>query len=254
MKPTRDSHRHRAQISMRNILKSILFSAFVLSCAAGETFIGPTSDSNRLVVQANEMLIFTAIQTHNDQPGLEVTLIANGITGPIYINEMDGDGWKNALAGPLEIKFSTASLAAFHRIAKGLAETRVVPAQSGTVIDVPIGTSVRFFHGPQSYGLRGSVMSGNRVFPNFRCYGDTEIHGPASITLINQSPSSDPRLAVATFLRLDSSQSASVQSTAVSGTHGISIDKSTDLRIWSPVFFKTEESGDKTFFRMTLTK
>src|SRR5271155_2470040 len=91
----------------------ILCIALVSTLAKGETFIGPTTATNRLLVSSNSAIIITT--TLGDFTNS--TYIALGVDGYLfplnYFAPLE-NGSEYALAGPAELVFSNAALITYY--------------------------------------------------------------------------------------------------------------------------------------------
>src|ERR1017187_708733 len=100
---------------MKSICLIALFIALAGPFAEGETFIGPTTSTNRLLVPTNSAIIITA--TFGDFTNSTQVQLGDGETPFIqsYFTPL-GNGTVYALAGPAELMFSNTVLFTFYRL------------------------------------------------------------------------------------------------------------------------------------------
>ena len=142
-----------------------LFIALAATLADGETFIGPTTSTNRLLVPTNSAIIITA--TFGDFTNSTQVQLGDGGTPFIqsYFAPLE-NGTVYALAGPAELIFSNAVLFTFYRLtnsaiySQGIANDPIgIPIASNKTMHVfgvpaPVNAS---FNRPSSAG--GGTLS-----------------------------------------------------------------------------------------------
>jgi hypothetical protein len=103
----------------------IICLALVSTLAKGETFIGPTTATNRLLVASNSAIIITTTLgdfTNSAQ-------IAQGVGGspsPLYYFAPLANGTEYALAGPAELVFPNAALITYYVLTNSTISTQTI--------------------------------------------------------------------------------------------------------------------------------
>src|SRR5436189_1005066 len=98
---------------MKPRIAGSLLMALVSTLARGETFIGPTTSTNRLLVPSNSAIVITATLgdfTNSTQVELGGFQFSQNYFAPLET------GGSYALAGPGELVFSNAVLITYYRV------------------------------------------------------------------------------------------------------------------------------------------
>ena len=90
-----------------------LFIAIVSTLAYGETFIGPTTATNRLLIPSNSAIIITA--TFGDFTNSTQVVLGGLQFAQSYFAPLE-NGNSYALAGPAELIFSNAVLITYYQL------------------------------------------------------------------------------------------------------------------------------------------
>src|SRR5438132_12152175 len=109
-----------------------LFIVLVSALAHGETFIGPTPATNRLLVPSNSAIIITA--TFGDFTNSTQVLLDGFQFIPGYFAPLE-NGNSYALAGPAELIFSNAVIISYYQVTNSAIRTQ-------SIANDPIGISI----------------------------------------------------------------------------------------------------------------
>src|SRR3989442_8516218 len=107
---------------MKSTTALTLFVVLVSTLAHGETFIGPTTATNRLLVPSNSAIVITA--TFGDFTNS--TQVALGEGGSPFLQSSFApleNGNSYALAGPAELIFSNAVLIIYYQVTNSAIHT-----------------------------------------------------------------------------------------------------------------------------------
>ena len=237
-------------------MKPILSTAVTLGLAAtiayGETFIGPTTSTNRLLVPTNSAIIITA--TFGDFTNSTQVQLGSG--APFlqsYFAPLDS-GTVYAVAGPAELIFSNAVLFTFYRLtnsaiySQGIANDPIgLPIASNSTMHlfgVPAPVNATFTQPPSAGG--GSLSF--TLEPN----QPAEFTGPG--TLFLNSGVLPPSAKFISYF-FDENGFTLPDARAVagpSGSYAVSVEKSADLQSWSPVLLGTTTDPAKSFYRLRI--
>ena len=240
-------------------MKCICLIALVIASAGtlakGETFIGPTTSTNRLLVPTNSAIIITA--TFGDFTNSTQVLLGNG--GAPFIQSYFApleNGMVYALAGPSELIFSNAVLFTFYRLtnsaiySQGIANDPIgIPIASNTTMHVfgvpaPVNAS---FNRPSSAG--GGTLS-FMLEPN----QPAEFTGPGTLFL-NSGVFFPYAKFISYFIAEDGFALPGQRAIAgPSGSFAISVEKSVDLNTWSPVLMGNTSDPVFAYYRLRIQR
>src|SRR5882724_6410910 len=132
-----------------------LFIAIVSALAHGETFIGPTTATNRLLVPSNSAIIITATLgdfTNSTQVVLDGFQFMQSYFAPLESGNL------YALAGPAELIFSNAVIISYYQITNSSIRTQSI-ANDPIGITIASNKAMRLFGVPACgvYGARNIV-------------------------------------------------------------------------------------------------
>ncbi len=108
---------------MNSKLATALFIASLSMLAQGETFVGPTTSTNRLLVPSNSAIVITATLgdfTNSTQVALNDSPFTQSYFAPLE------NGSAYALAGPAELVFSNAVLFTYYRVTNWAIHAQVI--------------------------------------------------------------------------------------------------------------------------------
>jgi hypothetical protein len=220
--------------------------------ARGETFIGPTTATNRLLVPSNSAIIITA--TLGDFTNS--MSLAQGAGGPPfalnYLAPLE-NGNVYALAGPAELVFSNSALFTFYRMTNSAVFTQSI-ANDPIGISIATNKTMRLFGVPAtvyaSYLRPGSSPVSFTLEPG----RPAEFTGPGSLIL--SSGVSPPSIKFISYFIAEDGFALPDQRvvTAPSGSFSVVVEKSLDLNLWSPVLLNNTSDADKAFFRLRIQR
>src|SRR6058998_1435156 len=120
------------QLIMKPRTAIALFVALVSTLAFGETFIGPTTATNRLLVSSNSAIVITAT-FGNFTNSTQVVLAGFEFTQSYFAPLENGNSY--ALAGPAELIFSNAVVITYYQVTNSAIRTQ-------SIGNDPIGISI----------------------------------------------------------------------------------------------------------------
>jgi hypothetical protein len=240
---------------MKPICSTVLLFALAATLTYGETFIGPTTMTNRLLVPTNSAIIIAA--TFGDFTNSTQVQLGDGGTPFIqsYFAPL-GNGTVYALAGPAELIFSNAVLFTFYRLtnsaiySQGIANDPIgIPIASNKTIHVfgvpaPVSAS---FNRPISAG--GGSLS-FMLEPN----QPAEFTGPGTLFL-NSGVFFSYAKFISYFIAEDGVAMPGQRAIAgPSGSFAICVEKSLDLNTWSPVLMENTTDPVKAYYRLRIQR
>ena len=250
------------QTSSRKVL--ILTTAFLISLSVrAEIFLGSSNSVNSLVVASNEVILISAarIEFNSDNMGsFSGQINLNGTMQPLGI--YDTGEKPLALAGPATLNFpadsGTNSLPVcicFQRITGSSIQSLYVPVGGSTnsfpSIQIPAGKTCHFFC-PVGYSYSGfvNVQTGSNTVNNIQILGGEEFSGPANLTFSGALFSG----AVVSFYQTD--DALNLPNGVLQGSTGsfvITVEKSADLKNWSPTMIQSTGESRAAFYRLNFS-
>ena len=237
---------------MKFICSIALFIALTATPAKSETFIGPTTSTNRLLVPTNSAIIITA--TFGDFTNSIQLELGGGVPfTQSYFAPLE-NGAIYALAGPAELIFSNAVLFTFYRLtnsaiySQGILNDPIgIPIASNKTMRVfgvpaPVNAS---FERPISAGggALSFILEPNRP---------AEFTGPGTLSL-NSGVFFPYANFISYFIAEDGFTLPDQRAIAgPSGSFAISVDKSVDLNTWSPVLLHNTSDPAKAYYRLRI--
>jgi hypothetical protein len=237
---------------MKPICAICLILGMVAHVACGETFIGPTTTTNRLLVPTNSAIIITT--TLGDfTNSTQVQLGAGTPFTQSYFAPLES-GAVYALAGPAELIFSNAVLFTFYRLTNSAIHTQGI-ANDPIGITVASNKTLHLFGVPApvnaSFTRQSSEGGGSLNFvlePN----QPAEFTGPGTLYL-NSGVFFPEAKFISYFIEEDGFTLPGVRAVAgPSGSSTISVEKSVDLNAWSPVLLQNVTDPTKAFYRLQI--
>jgi hypothetical protein len=225
-----------------------LFIASVLTLAHGETFIGPTTTTNRLLVPTNSAIIITA--TFGDFTNSTQVVLGGFQFTQSYLAPLE-NGSSYALAGPAEVIFSNAVLFTYYRVTNSAIRTQVI---LNDPIPISIGSNqtMRLFGVPApvsaSFLRPGNGFVGFTLEPN----RPAEFTGPGELAL--NSGVFFPYAKFISYFIAENGFALPNQRFIVgpSGSFIITVEKSFDLSTWLPVLVQSTSDDSKAFYRLRI--
>ncbi len=223
---------------------------FLALAVCGETFIGPTAATNRLLVPTNSAIIITA--TFGDFTNSTQVQLGSG---PPFTQSFAPlqNGEVYALAGPAELILSNAVLFTFYRLTNSAIYTQGI---ANDPIPIPIASN-RTMH---VFGVPGPVnASFSRQGSGFVSFvlqrgQPAEFTGPGILSL---SSGVFPPYAkfISYFFQEDGFTLPNQRAIAgPSGSFAISVEKSVDLQTWYPVLLENASDPGKAFYRLRIQR
>ena len=235
---------------MKPITALALFIALVSALAHGETFIGPTTATNRLLVPSNSAIIITA--TFGDfTNSTQVALGEGGFPFPQNYFAPLENGSSYALAGPAELIFSNAVLISYYQVTNSAIRTQFI-ANDPIMIPIASNKTMRLFGVPAqvnaSFSRPGSGFVSFTLEPN----RPAEFTGPGSLQL--SSGVFFPYSKFISYFIAEDGFALPNQRAIVgpSGSYAIAVEKSFDLKTWSPVLLQNTSDADRAFYRLRI--
>ena len=230
----------------------VLFLGVSVPLAGGETFIGPTTATNRLLISSNSAIIISA--TFGDFTNSTQVALGGGATfAQSYFAPLQ-NGAVYALAGPAELIFSNAVLFTFFRLTNSA-------IYSQGIANDPIGISIASNKTMHLFGVPAEVnasftrpMSAGGGSLSFRLEPNTpaEFTGPGTLYL-NSGVIPPSAKFISYFFDEDGFTLPDLRTVSgPSGSLAIIVEKSVDLQSWSPVLLQNRSDLSKAFYRMRI--
>ncbi len=230
----------------------LLVASAVAGVVYGETFIGPTTASNRLLVPANSAIIITTtlgdftnstqVQLYNSTPFTQ-SYFAPLENGNVY-----------ALAGPAELIFSNAVLFTFYRLTNSA-------IYSQGIANDPIGISIASNKTMHVFGMPGPVNAsfsrqgadaGGTLNFTLEPNRPAEFTGPGTLYL-NSGVFPPHAKFISYFIEEDGLTLPDQRAIAgPSGSFAIIVEKSVDLKSWAPVLMENTSNPAQAFYRLRI--
>jgi len=219
-----------------------------------ETFIGPTTSTNRLQIPTNSAIIITA--TFGDFTNSTQIRIGGGIAfTQSYFAPLE-NGAVYAVPGPAELIFSNAMLFTFYRLTNsGILFQGIGNDPIG--IAIPSNSTMRLFGVPASvnatFERQGRDGGGGLSFtlqPN----QPAEFTGPGTLFL-NSGVLPPSGKFISYFMAENGSILPGEQGIAgPTGSFAITVDKSVDLNTWSPIWMQNPYAPSRAFYRLRVQR
>jgi len=223
-----------------------LFSAQAL----GETFVGPTTSANRLLVATNSAIIITSTFgdfTNSTQVVLEGFQFTQSYFAPLET------GGTYALAGPAELIFSNAVLITYYRITNSAIFTQSI---ANDPIGIPIASNktMRLFGVPAPVNASFLGPGNGSVSFTLEPNRPAEFTGPGVLAL--NSGVFPPYAKFVSYFIAEDGFVMPDQRPIVgpSGSFAVIIEKSADLETWSPVLMENTSDEVKAFYRLRIAR
>src|SRR6266478_1772705 len=201
-----------------------LFIAIVSTLAYGETFIGPTTATNRLLIPSNSAIIITATFgdfTNSAQVVLDGFQFTQSYFAPLE------NGGSYALAGPAELIFSNAVVISYYQVTNSAIHTQSIGNDPIGIL-IASNKTMRLFGAPApvnaSFSRPGSGFVSFTLDPN----RPAEFTGPGTLSL-NSGVFLPYGKFISYFIAEDGFAMPSQRAIAgPSGSYAISVEKSFD--------------------------
>jgi hypothetical protein len=243
-----------ARKRMEDVFKMIrritiaLFTTIISTLAHGETFIGPTTATNRLLVSTNSAIIITTTLgnfTNSTQVALAGSQFAQSYFAPLE------NGNSYALAGPAELIFSNAVVISYYQVTNSAIRTQFI-ANDPIVIPIASNKTMRLFAVPAtvnaSFSRPGTGFVSFTLEPN----RPAEFSGPGALQLSSGVFFPYSKF-ISYFIAEDGFTLPNQRAIAgPSGSYVITVEKSFDLQAWAPVFLQDTSDETEAFFRLRI--
>jgi hypothetical protein len=222
--------------------------------AYGETFFGPTTATNRLLVPTNSAIIITA--TLGDFTNSTQVQLGDGAAFKLgYFAPLES-GTVYALAGPAELIFSNAALFTFYRLTNSAIHSQGI---ANDPIGLPIGSNqtMHLFGVPDTVNATCSRLvsaGGGTASFTLEPNRPAEFTGPCTLFL---SSGVLPPYAkfISYFIEEDGFALPDLRAIAgPSGSFAVSVEKSVDLNTWSPVLLLNASDSANSFYRLRIQR
>jgi hypothetical protein len=229
----------------------ILCIILIATLAKGETFIGPTTATNRLLVSSNTAIIITT--TLGDFTNS--TQIAKGVDGspsPMYYFAPLANGTEYALAGPAELVFSNAALITYYVLTNSTIST-VMIAHDPISILIASNQTFHLFGVPAPVLASFTKAGNSSVSFYLEANKPAEFSGPGGLML---SVGGAPFIGfISYFIEEDGFTLPNQRAIAgPTGSYAITVEKSFDLNIWSPVLLANTSDANQAFYRLIIQR
>jgi hypothetical protein len=228
----------------------VLLSAFLSSFAHGETFIGPTTATNRLLVPSNSAIVITA--TFGDFTNSTQVVLAGVQVSQDYFAPLE-NGNVYALAGPAELVFSNAALISYYQLTNSSILTQFI---ANDPVGIPIATNetVRLFGVTAPVNASFSRLGGGSVSFVLEPNQPAEFTGPGTLEL-NSGVLPPYGKFISYFITQDGFAIPNQRFIAgPSGSYAVTVEKSFDLKTWSPVLLQNTSDANKAFYRLQIQR
>jgi len=220
--------------------------------AWGETFIGPTTATNRFLIPSNSAVIITT--TLGDFTN-STQLVQDGgppFTQPYFAPLESGNTY--AVAGPAELIFSNAMLFTFYRLTNSTIRTQ-------GIANDPIGVLVASNKTMHLFGVPAPVNASFINSATARSISFTlqpnqpaEFTGPGTLSL--NSGVFPPYVKFISYYIAEDGFAMPGQRALAgpSGSFSIIIEQSGDLNSWSPVLMQNTSEPGPAFYRLRMAR
>ena len=237
-----------------SFMKPIRVIAFLIALvstpALAETFVGPTTPTNRLLVASNSAIIITATFgdfTNSTQVELEGFQFTQSYFAPLET------GGAYALAGPAELIFSNAVLITYYQITNSAIRIQSI-GNDPIVISIATNKTMRLFGVPAPVNASFSRSGGGSVSFTLEPNRPAEFTGPGNLAL--SSGVFPPYGKFISYFIAEDGFVLPDQRALVgpSGSFAVVIEKSADLQTWSPVVMQNTSDAVKAFYRLRIER
>lgn len=239
---------------MRPLSFIVLVLGLFVNPVGAETFIGPTTATNRLLVTTNSTIIVTA--TFGDFTNSTQIVLGGG--APFTLNYLAPlqNGTVYALAGPAEWVFSNAVLFTFFRLTNSAIHSQGI-ANDPIGIDIPTNKTMHLFGVPDEVNAsfsRPGVAGGGSLSFKLEPNAPAEFTGPGTLYLSSGVLPSAGKF-ISYFFDEDGFTVPDLRCiSGPTGTFAISVEKSVDLQKWSPVLLQNTSDPIKAFYRLRIQR
>ena len=236
---------------MRCKFLRILCLAVLPFTAAADTFYGPTTTTNKLIVPTNEVAIITSVMAADVVSG---DVMASNSS---YAVRLPPSGSvRYAVAGPAELRITTPSAIYFRRLQNAAVKMALLAGgdtTNGVLVSVPAGKTIEVFGSLNTDVIVNSYVVKSGLGSNLvQIVAGNRLDGPVELRLYTTTS-----VNAATFswwFVEDVFQNPNLLVPAQSQAPQILVEKSADLQGWVPVGFFGQSLGSNTFYRLRIAK
>jgi hypothetical protein len=229
-----------------------LCMALISMLAGGETFIGPTTTTNRLLVPASSAIIITAT-LGNFTNSTEVSLGQGGF--PLLQNYFAPleSGSMYALAGPAELIFTNAALITYYQVTNSTIVTQFIGNDPIGIL-IASNATLRLFNVPAPVNANFSRPGSSFVSFTLEPNQPAEFTGPGTLAL-NSGVFPPYGKFISYFIAKDGFTIPNQRFIAgPTGSYAVMVEKSFDLNTWSPVLLENTADANQAFYRLKIQR
>jgi len=220
--------------------------AVIPTLTHGETFIGPTTAANRLLVPTNSAIVITTTLgdfTNSTQVVLQGYQFTQSYFAPLE------SGNSYALAGPAELIFTNPVAITFYRIVNSAIRSQGI-AYDPIGISIPTNKTMRLFGVPAPVNASFSRIGRGSVSFTLQPNQPAEFTDPGTLFL-NSGVFPPSGKFISYFFAEDGFVLPNQRAIAgPSGSYAIMVEKSFDMNSWSPVLLETTSDAPQAFYRL----
>jgi hypothetical protein len=231
-------------------LFTALLVAFASAATHGDTFVGPTTSTNRLLVSTNAAIIITTTLgdfTNSTQVVYQGYQFTQSYFAPLE------NGGSYALAGPAELIFTNVVLITYYQITNSAIFTQTI-GNDPIGIPIPTNKTMRLFNVPAPVNASFSQPGGGSLGFTLQPNQPAEFTGPGTLFL-NSGVFPPQGKFISYFIAEDGFVLPGQRAiSGPSGSYAVSVEKSFDLNTWSPVLLEATSDPDKAFYRLRIQR
>jgi hypothetical protein len=234
---------------MKPMVVMALFVSLVATISHAETFVGPTTATNHLLVSSNSAIIITS--TFGDFTNSTAVSVDGGFAFPQFYFAPLGNGSAYALAGPAELVFSNAAVITYFEVTNTSIMTQGI-ANDPIGIPIPTNKTMRLFGVWAPVNASFYQPGSSPVSFTLQPGQPAEFTGPGSLYL--NSGVFPPYIKfISYFFAEDGFALPNERFIAgPTGSHVVSVEKSFDLNTWSPILLGTTSDPTSAYYRLRI--
>lgn len=236
-----------------------------LQAGTSETFIGPTSADNKMVIPANSAAIIHNVipvsgfrWTQDVFEGIDIELVVNEVTFKTSIQITEGVRRPLLLAGPAEVRWNATIIVSYDLVPGSTIQTKIVPPATEAEIEIPARKTltlsklwVDWIGGGRDREVV-MISKGAREVSGFTLWGNERFTGPLILKIKNLRPFSH---VISYFINEDSAtlEGLGVIQSSI-GQRELRVEKSTDLKVWQPAISHLVTDEKPAFYRFRISQ
>ena len=225
-----------------------LLMALVSTLARGETFIGPTTATNRLLVPSNSAIIITA--TFGDFTNSTHVVVDGFQFMQNYFAPLE-NGNSYALAGAAELIFSNAVIISYYQVTNSAIRTQSI-ANDPIGISIASNKTMRLFSVPAPVNASFSRLGNGSASFTLEPSRPAEFTGPGTLSLSSGVLPPSAKF-ISYFIAEDGFTLPDQRAIAgPTGSYAITVEKSFDLKTWAPAFLQNTADENRAFYRLRI--